>query len=451
MALGICWRTIFYVLGMSDKQHHDFSPSTLQIRESCPKYAPNHSANEAALLGTLQHAVVESGEDNNELSDSRAYAAAECMAFCEERAKAFPGCKVIQEVYLPIDDEVLVVDVRWVEQFDIVGEDGQSCPGFRGRQMYKVIDHTTAGYLDYGIISADETEAEIWDFKFGKNPVTRAEKNVQGIAYMLGLKRKYPNLKKCRVGFLMPHIDWQTDFTFDISDVGPLYVRIKTIVARAVHAANRPNDYSTARPNIGACLFCRLVGECPKVAELVIDIGKKFAPLALPKDISTTALSDPTQVALGLKLAQLVGVWAEAYRQRATAKSIASDYVPEGYILVQSQKEKIVDAKRVGDMALEHAKQLLVAHLTKSLGRPPEVEEIAAEAERLKSCVEKTYDITFGPLEKLIESLAPRGQKTAASDAFRESLVAAGAVVRGQPFAFLRQSSETDKTKTESK
>lgn len=432
---------------MSDKQHHDFSPSTLQMREACPKYAPNHSENEAALLGTLQHAVVESGEDNEELSDACAYAAAECLSFFQERAKEFPGCTVIQEVYLPIDDEVLVVDVRWIEKFDIPSEDGQISPGFRGRQMYKVVEHTTAGYLDYGIISADETEAEIWDMKFGKNPVTRAEKNVQGIAYMLGLKRKYPKLKKCRVGFLMPHIDWQTDFTFDLSDVGPLYVRIKTIVARAVYAANRPTDYSMARPNVGTCLFCKLVGECPKVAELVIDIGKKFAPLALPKDISTTALADPVQVALGMKLVQLVGVWAESYRQRATAKSITSDYVPEGYILVTSQKEKIKDARAVGRLAKTKLQELLRPHLVKSLGREPHENEWSEALADLEEKVEALYDITFGGLEKLIESLAPRGQKSAASSAFRESLVIAGAVERGQPFAFLRQSSETDNKK----
>lgn len=421
------------------------------MREACSKYQSRHTDNEAALLGTLQHAVVESGEDNAELSDDRAFAAAECLGFCQDRAKAFPGGTVIQEVYLPIDDEVLVVDVRWIEQFDIITEDGQISPGFRGRQMYKVVEHTTAGYLDYGIISADETEAEIWDFKFGKNPVTRAEKNVQGISYMLGLKRKYPKLKKCRVGFLMPHIDWQTDHTFDLSSIDTLYLRIKTIVARAVEAANRPNDYSMARPNIGTCLFCKLVGECPKVAELIIDIGKKFAPMALPKDISTTALMDPVQVALGMKLAQLVGVWAEAYRARATAKSIANDYVPEGYILVQSQKEKIKDARKVGRLAKTKLQELLTPHLTKALGRAPTEEEYAKASIDLAEKVESLYDISFGPLEKLIESLALRGQKSAASGAFRESLVAAGAVEKGAPFAFLRQSSETDKTKTESK
>lgn len=437
---------------MSDKQHHAYSPSTLQAREACAKYVPQHTESEAALLGTLQHAVVESGQDNDELNDDRAFAAAECIGFCQERAKSFPGCRIIQEIYLPIDDEVLVVDVRWIEQFDIVTDDGQVCPGFRGRQKYVVVEHTTAGYLDYGIISADGTEAEIWDFKFGQHRVTAAEKNLQGISYMLGLKKMFPGLRKCRVGFLMPHADWDTDHTFDLTNTDALYLRVKTVVHRAVKAANSHGDYSMARPNVGTCLFCKLVGECPKVAELIIDIGKKFAPLALPKDISTTALTDPAQVALGMKLAQLVQVWAEAYRRQASAKSVASDFVPEGYILVQSQKEKIVDAKKVGDLAKEKIRGLLTDYLKLTLGREPtEVEWLDAMTAALAK-VEKAYDITFGPLEKLIESLAPRGQKTAASTAFRESLVAAGAVVKGQPFTFLRQSETTEKTtKTESK
>lgn len=436
---------------MSEKQHHAFSPSTLQMREACPKYQPNHSENEASLLGSLQHAVVESGEDNNELTDVRAFAAAECLGFFQERAKAYPGCKVIQEVYLPIDDEVLVVDARWIEQFDISTDDGQISPGFRGRQEYRVIEHTTAGYLDFGIISADETEAEIWDMKYGQHRVTPAEKNLQGISYMLGLKKKYPTLKKCRVGFIMPHADWQTEHTFDLLNIDFLYLRVKTVVQRAVAAANAHNDYSSARPNVGTCLFCKLVGQCPKVAELVIDIGKKFAPLALPKDISTTALSDPAQVSLGLKLAQLTQVWAEAYRRQASAKSIASDFIPDGYILVTSQKEKIKNARQVASAAKSKLQELLTPYLTRALGREPTVEEYSKASIDLAEKVESLYSITFGPLEKLIESIAPRGQKDASSKAFRESLVVAGAVEKGQPFAFLKQSEATETTKTESK
>lgn len=439
---------------MSDKQHHAFSPSTLQSREACPKYVPSHSESEASLLGSLQHAVVETGEDNDELNDTRAFAAAECLGFFQERAKAYPGCTVIQEVYLPIDDEVLVVDVRWIEQFDIITEDGQVCPGFRGRQEYRVIEHTTAGYLDYGIVSADETEAEIWDMKFGQHRVTPAKDNLQGISYMLGLKKKFPKLQKCRVGFIMPHADWQTEHTFDLLNIDFLYLRVKTVVQRAVTAANAHGDYSMARPNVGTCLFCKLVGECPKVAELIIDIGKKFAPLALPKDISTTALSDPGQVGLGMKLAQLVQVWAEAYRRQASAKAIASDFMPEGYTLVTSQKEKITDARKVGSLAKSKLQELLTPHLTAAFGRAPTAEEYAAASIDLAEKVESLYSITFGKLEKLIESLAPRGQKTKASESFRESLVVAGAVEKGTPFAFLKQSEAVEKTtetKTESK
>lgn len=426
---------------MSEKLHHAFSPSTLQAREGCPKYEPRNTETEAALLGTLQHAVVETGEDNPELSDAHAFAAAECLGYLQARAKGLPGSTVLQEIYLPIDDEVLVVDARWVERFDIVGEDGQVSPGFRGRQEYKAVEHTTAGYVDYAIISADETEAEIWDCKFGKHPVTPAAKNLQGIAYMLGLKKMYPKLKKCIVGFIMPHIDWTTQHQFDLTDDGPLRLRVQTVVARAVAAKNAHGDFSEARPNTGTCLFCGLLGVCPKVAQLAIDIGKKFAPLALPADISTTALADPAQVALGLKLGQLIGVWAEAYRRQASAKAVSSDWVPEGFVLVQSQKEKIVDARKVGSLAKIKLHEMLVPHLEKALGREPTPEEYAKASIDLAEKVEGFYDISFGPLEKMIESLAPRGQKTAASEAWRESLIVAGAVEKGAPFTFLKQSS----------
>jgi hypothetical protein len=153
-----------------------------------------------------------------------------------------------------------------------------------------------------------------------------------------------------------------------------------------------------------------------------------------------------------MKLAQLVNVWAEAYRRQATQKTIASDFVPEGYTLVTSQKEKIKNARLVGSLAKSKLQELLTPHLTLALGREPTTEEYAKASIDLAEKVEKVYSIAFGPLEKLVEGLAPRGQKGAASDAFRESLVAAGAVEKGTPFAFLRLSSEVDKTtKTESK
>jgi len=402
-----------------ERVHHPYSPSTLQAREACPKYAPNNTETEAAQMGTMQHDAVDSGLDDPRIPDYRAAAVAECIAFAEERLKAYPGGSHCREIYLPVDDETIEIEPsRQVTNVD--PDTGLESVGFIGGRYFV---GTTAGYVDYAIISADEVEGELIDWKFGRWAVTEAENNLQGIAYMLGLKKIFPNLRYCTVRFIQPHIDFSSSHTFDLTQPDMFQLRIRTTVHRAIEAAKNPNDFSMARPNTGACVFCAHVGRCPKVADFAVRIGKKFMPLALPADLSTLALNDPKQVAVGLKLAQVVNAWAESYRKQATMKAIEEDFVPEGYQLVPSQKTVIKNSKAVGEMA----KTFLP-------------EEDAAKVEAL-------YDISITTLDKLISLRAPRGSKEATVEEFRKKLLEAGHTEMGVPFAFLRQVSTKDSDK----
>lgn len=408
--------------------HHPFSPSSLQNREACPKYQNRNSTNAAAVAGSIQHNMVEGRTDDARASDKHADAVAQCILFAEEQAANFPGGIHIQEVYLPVDDNVIVVDVARIEQFDIHTDDGQVSPGFRGAPRREVFDGTTAGFLDYAILSADKTDGVIIDWKFGMNAVTEASTNLQGIAYMLGLKRMFPTLMRCKVIFMQPHIDELSEHTFNLSNIDELYLRIRTVVGRAVDASLRPNDFSMANPNIGTCLFCNLVGKCPAVANLVIQLGKKYKPLSVPENVNPTTISDPKDVDMGIRLADIVKTWAEAFRRQATEKTIEnSDFVPEGYVLVSSTKRKVLNPRMIGDIA----KTFL----------PPEMHKD----------IEALYDIPLGGCEELIEMAAPRGQKEKTSDLFGAKILEAGAVEMGLPFASLRQSKKSDKGKIAAK
>lgn len=394
----------------TERIHHPYSPSTLQCREACPKYVPSQNENEAAIMGTLQHSAVESDMDDDRIQDYQALAVKQCKDFAESRIALYPGCTVLREVYLPVDDEKIEY---W------------QTPASPSLPALYTANGTTAGYLDIGIVTADETYAEIIDWKFGKNAVTDAKDNLQGISYMLGLKRLYPKLKSCLVKFLQPHIDHETSHLFDISDPAPFLLRVRVVVSRAVEAARHESDFSVARPTVGTCLFCSLVGRCPKVAELIIQVGKKYAPLVVPPDINTTTLSDPAMVSQGMKLAQVVSCWAEAFRKNASQKALNSeDFIPEGYILVSNCRTVIKNSRAVG----EAAKKFL----------PPE------DAER----VEALYDISLTPLDKLISVRSPRGSKEATVDAFRAAIVESGAAEMGTPYSFLRLSTDKDASKT---
>jgi hypothetical protein len=155
---------------------------------------------------------VESETDDLGLSDRQAIAVEYCRGVTAEAVSRFPGGTVLREEYLPIDDDVL--------------PDGTK--------------HTTAGYCDFAAISEDGTRAELVDHKFGRNAVTNADQNLQGIAYMLGLKKRFPGLKTCTVRFIMPHIDHESEHTFDISNPDSYHLRVRTVVCRAVEAARVP-------------------------------------------------------------------------------------------------------------------------------------------------------------------------------------------------------------------
>lgn len=373
----------------NERIHHPYSPSKLQSLESCPKYASSFSTSEAAEMGTKQHDIAESGIDNPDIPDEKAAGVATSLQFRDERFALYPRGSILTEVYLPIDD------------VPVVAPEGIT---FRG---------TTAGYIDVAIISEDEKSAEVIDFKFGKNAPESAENNLQGAAYALGLLHKYPTLEKIKVWFVLPHLDQVSGTEFSLDDLARLHVRIKVVVNRAVFA--NASDFSSATPNQSACLFCAHIGRCPKVAEIALRVGKKYAPLDIPESISTVVFEDPAQVGTGIKLASVIKTWAEAYRTQATAKSIESDFIPDGYKLVSTTKRKVLNARWFGDIA----------------------KSMLPEADREK--VDALYDIPIGAVEKLIENSAPRGMKEKKSKELGDAALAIGALELGKPYAFLRQ------------
>lgn len=384
-----------------DRVHHPYSPSSLQMSEGCPKFqqrgGPLH---EMAVTGTMQHDMVESQIDNPKIPDYRAMAVTECILFAESRAKLYPGGTILKEAYLPIDDEKITVS------------NGEEALTFEG---------TTAGYLDFAVVSADQTQAEIIDWKFGNNAVEEAYNNLQGIAYGLGVLKLFPKLESFTVWFVMPHLEYTSTHKFTKDQFPDLRLRIVLAVRRAAEAANFEADYALATPNTSSCLFCGLIGKCPKVAAAVIKLGKKYRPLEIPENVTPTLISDPKEAAIGLRLASVVSTWAEAWKRQSSARSIdRADFIPEGYTLVEMSKRKVVSARKLADLAK---------------GYLPEED---------KAKVEELFDISIGDLEKLISTAAPRLQKEATVDRFGEDALAAGAVEMGQPFAFLRQSRVQD-------
>lgn len=385
------------------RKHHRFSPSTLQNREACPCYESRDTVHIRAIAGTLAHGVVETRKDNNLLSDEDALAAAGCLDFVDRRkammdearaaylavhsgTREVPEVQELKEIYLPIDD--------------CATEDG--------------CESTTAGYVDHALIDHTQTYAELIDWKFGMWPVETAENNLQGISYTLGLFRKFQRLQKIRFFFFQPLLGTQSDFIFYRDQIPALYLRVQTVVARARRSAKmmETGDFSTAIPMIPACNFCANIGSCEKVAAFMCKVGHKFYPVEIPENITPSMVLEKTETTLALRLAQVVKVWADAFRSQVTDRAIRGDApVPEGFYIQTQSRRKLVDKEKFKTVALRYL----------------------TEAEYLDA-----LDVVFGDIEGLISKNAPRGNKKLTVEQFQHDLAAAGATTKGDPFSFLR-------------
>jgi len=380
--------------------HHPYSPSTLQSLEACPCYIGKQSAveHERTTAGTRAHGVAESGEDDNRLSDEDAAAVAECLDFVEGHrvelearrirdasltGREQPELLEIKEAYLPIDDVIL--------------PDGTL--------------HTTAGYCDHALIAHCRTYAIMADWKYGRWFVTAAPENTQGIAYALGLFKKFPTLQRIQFFFKQPLLEHVSEAVFTREQIPALYLRIQTIVARAV-AARQSGDFSSATPTVPVCNFCANLGKCPAVAAMIIRVSKKFHPLGVPDDVTPSALHSSRDTVQGLELAAVAACWAKAYKTQVTDRILRGEAdIPPGHKIQTKADREIADAEKYKSIALRR--------LT-----PGQYEQ---------SCT-----VVFGKVEGFIKDAAPRGSKKAAIETFNAELEAEGALVKGQPYSFLK-------------
>lgn len=401
----------------TERKHHPYGPSKLQNLETCPHWESLNSDSEKARLGTLQHNVVETGQDDLSLSDDEASAAAECIDFFEDKKSIWqelaersvsrvkdvgpyevysntaqapvPPVTELSEIYLPIDQE-------WVE-------------GFLG---------TTGGYLDKALVDHTGTKAMLFDWKFGQWQVEKADNNLQGVAYALGVFKAYPKVEHVDFYFKQPHIQSISHAAWARADVPALYLRILAVVGKA-RRARASGNFEMANPTIPGCLFCANVALCPAVTALVIRVGQKFHAVDVPNDITPSKVHDPANSTMGMRLASLVSTWAHAFRSLTTDRVLRGTApVPNGYEITQGMgRRKIIDN---------------------------DLFRIAA----LKYLTTAAYDATVSPqlgaVETAIKDTAPRGQKDGTVKQFKAELLEAGAVEPGKPYPCLKAKSSDD-------
>ncbi len=402
-----------------ERPHHSYSPSSLQALEACPYFRNRQqkTKHERTIAGERGHKSVETGQDDARLSDADLLAVAEAADFAEARkaqmyldgqiaaAEALKkfGKQIVpfvaehKELYLPIDD--------------LVFDDCES---------------TTAGYVDLLLLSYDRKYAELIDYKFGYWSVEDAKNNLQALAYILGVFKKFPSVERIKFFFKLPHIEQVTSTEVTRDQIPAIYLRIQVVVARA-REARRDATFSKAEPRCPLCCFCDNLGRCPAVEKLMVNVAQKYYALEFPADITPMKVQDPHNTSLALRLAQVAKVWAESYRSRINERVLSGEAdMPEGYHLERRQgNREVVDIEAFKAVALRY----LTPEEYASVCPPP----------------------GFGDVEEIINTKAPKGIKKITLENFGKLLESEKAVKRGEPYSFLKVTNDKEKSKQQKK
>lgn len=415
-----------------ERKHHPFSPSSLQNREVCACYEGRESKHVRTIAGTLAHGVVETRTDNADLSDEDSLAAAECIDMVDHRLGLMELARQnavnafvdtlrthAHNPEEPLEQTIASVQASTakIQEFKEIELAVDDC-------KFDDANSTTSGFLDSLLIDHTGEYAEMLDWKFGMWPVETAENNLQCISYVLGGFKHFPNLRKIKFFFRQPLIGLQSEATFIREQIPALYLRVQVVVARAREAREqiKSGNWSMATPMVPACNFCGNLGKCPKVLEKMCVVGHKFFPLEIPDNLTPTMVVNTAETSLGLRLAQVVKVWADAFRAQTTDRVLRGGaQLPPGFVITSQSRRELIDKDAFKRVALTYL----------------------SEQEYLN-----TLDVLFGAVEKAIQDKAPRGQKKNTVEQFQAELETAGATKKGLPFSFLRaQPVKTEKEK----
>lgn len=377
-------------LDTATRGHHPDSPSSLQASEACPAFQNEQRESQASTDGTLQHKAAET-RDLSILHGDEAmeWAVKKCLEYEDAAINEF------RLANLPFE---IVKEVKVT-----VGDDA-----------------VTEGFPD--LIIVGEIHGVGLDWKFGKEPVTPTKSNLQAIAYVLGIFRRYPKLKTITFHFFAPYQKWSAQeqrekyvHTFHRDEVEKLELRVRVVIARkhVAYAEVAQGNWQSAAPKHNLCLWCARKGVCPKVGALVVQTTSKYHDLEVPEVVKEYRLTTPDQVAVAYRFVSQLGPIIEAIKKRCIDAAVTEDLLPPNFKIVTSQRRTVKDAVAFLKVAVEQ-------------GIPEE------EAVRM-------LKVSFEPFEDFLKKTAARGQGAARIRAFNAALEEGGVTELGSPFHFLRE------------
>lgn len=261
----------------ADREHAPRSPSSLESRETCAGWEPKHEESTWADDGERCHEAFEAklrGNDtlhNNLTKDLHAFVQ-ECYDYVAPRIAG---------------SENIILEQRHYPGHPLLREQSYGSPD---------------------IVTITGSRAQIFDEKYGRRPVTKAETNLQGWAYALAIFDTYPEVESCEIHFVVPRVHrctstWTAHRAQD-------YDRMLARVLRTVERSMLPEAKKKLCVSWDSCAYCGKKAGC-------VAFERTFGEVADFRElIRSKRMSKPEQLALQLNMAKLAKDWAEQVEKK---------------------------------------------------------------------------------------------------------------------------------------
>lgn len=294
----------------AERLHAPRSPSSLGAREACPGWEAHSTESVYADDGEKCHEAIEAkikGDDtkHNALPKDLSHFVQECYDYVAPRIAG--ADHTVTEHRLYHNDPVLRA-----QSFGT--PDLYFFTGVRG-----------------GII----------DFKFGRRPVTHAERNLQGWTYVLALFDTHPELETISMDFVVPRVHRCTSsWTFNRTED---YARIFERVSGTVRRAMLPDSEKEYVVGWDSCAYCGRKATCEALALAIGAYMNEPMTAKNPK-----ALGDQ------LNMAKLAKDWAEQSEAYVLNQALEQGAEVEGFeVRVAGGKTSLKTLHSIG-LVLEH-------------------------------------------------------------------------------------------------
>ena len=279
----------------SNRDHAEFSPSSLKYVAGCAGYQGRDGTSAAAEKGTRIHEALEA-QDSSALHDEEEF-----------------------DIY----DQIVRDEEHFI--FDVFGNDPYAHD--QVIELYEVqvdveLDGTsTWGTCDRLTIVGDK--AIMGDYKTGISVIDSPKDNWQAKAYVLGAFQKYPELETIIFVFYVPVRNQILDDVFTRDDVPNLTKELSEVIKkgeliRPQWEGGQP-DMDDLCPTVN-CRFCRHEGHCPALGGLALEVATRVSD-TIPKDIDINDPKDPEVIEQLWLVAKVVTNWATRIKANAISKA----------------------------------------------------------------------------------------------------------------------------------